>query len=63
MALGFRAPEAGISDPEVDARIAERQAARQRRAFAKRDEIRKELAEHGIIIEDSKDGSVRWKRK
>ena len=27
------------------------------------DQIRKELAERGIIIEDSKDGSVRWKRK
>ena len=38
-------------------------AARQRREFAKSDEIRKELAERGIILEDSKDGSVRWKRK
>ena len=61
--LGFAAAEGGISDAEVEAKIAERQAARQRRDFARSDEIRKELAERGIIIEDSKDGSVRWKRK
>src|SRR5438477_1711723 len=61
--LGFGAAEARISNAEVDAKVAERQAARQRRDFAKSDEIRKELAECGIILEDSKDGSVRWKRK
>jgi cysteinyl-tRNA synthetase len=61
--LGYGNAEAGLSDTEADAKIAERQAARQRRDFAKSDEIRKELAERGIIIEDSKDGSVRWKRK
>jgi cysteinyl-tRNA synthetase len=61
--LGFGAAEGGISDPEVEGKILERQAARRRRDFAKSDEIRKELAEHGIVIEDSKDGSVRWKRK
>ena len=27
------------------------------------DRIRKELADRGILIEDAKDGSVRWKRK
>ena len=62
-ALGFGAAETGISDAEVNAKIAERQAARQRRDFTRSDEIRKELAERGIILEDSKDGSVRWKRK
>ena len=61
--LGFGAADGQLSDTEIDAKIAERQAARQRRDFAKSDEIRKELAERGIIIEDSKDGSVRWKRK
>ena len=60
--LGFGATS-GLSDAAVDAKIAERQAARQRRDFARSDEIRKELADHGIILEDSKDGSVRWKRK
>ena len=31
--------------------------------FAAADRIRKELADRGIILEDAKDGSVRWKRK
>jgi cysteinyl-tRNA synthetase len=61
--LGFAGDAGGITDAEVEAKIAERQAARQRRDFAKSDEIRKELAKRGILIEDSKDGSVRWKRK
>ena len=61
-ALGYGAA-AGLSDAEIEQKIAERQAARQRRDFAASDLIRKELAEHGIILEDAKDGSVRWKRK
>ena len=42
--------------------VAERDQAKKRRNFARADQIRKELAEKGIVIEDSKDG-VRWKRK
>jgi cysteinyl-tRNA synthetase len=61
--LGYGSQSDGLKDAEVEAKIADRQAARQRRDFLKGDEIRKELAEHGIILEDSKDGSVRWKRK
>jgi cysteinyl-tRNA synthetase len=37
-----------------------RQAARAARDFARADQIRKELAEHNVVIEDSADG-VRWK--
>jgi cysteinyl-tRNA synthetase len=61
--LGFDAGQDGASDAWVEGKVTERQAARQRRDFATSDEIRKELAERGIIIEDSKDGNVRWKRK
>jgi len=61
--LGYGPAGGGLSDADVETKISERQAARQRRDFAKSDEVRKELAEHGIILEDSKDGSVRWKRK
>ena len=61
--LGYGPAGDGLGDSEIDAMLAERQAARQRRDFAKSDEIRKKLAESGIILEDSKDGSVRWKRK
>ena len=49
-------------DEEIQALIDERQEARHRRDFDRADEIRNELAERGIILEDTKDG-VRWKRK
>ena len=49
-------------DSEVQALIDERQEARRRRDFARGDELRDQLAQRGIILEDTKDG-VRWKRK
>jgi len=49
-------------DSEVQALLDERQEARRRRDFGRADEIRIELANRGIILEDTKDG-VRWKRK
>lgn len=49
-------------DEEVQALIGERQEARRRRDFARADELRDELADRGIVLEDTKDG-VRWKRK
>jgi cysteinyl-tRNA synthetase len=51
-----------VTDSEVDALVAERTLAKKQRNFARADAIRNELAEKGIVIEDSKDG-VRWKRK
>ena len=53
---------ASIGDDEVNALVAERDVAKKRRDFARADQIRKQLAEKGILIEDSKDGA-RWKRK
>ena len=49
-------------DDEIQRLIDERQNARHRRDFARADEIRDELADRGIILEDTKDG-VRWKQK
>jgi cysteinyl-tRNA synthetase len=49
-------------DLEIQALITLRQEARHRRDFARADEIRDQLAERGIILEDTKDG-VRWKKK
>jgi cysteinyl-tRNA synthetase len=54
--------EREMLDSEVQALIDERQEARHRRDFARADEIRIDLANKGIILEDTKDG-VRWKRK
>ena len=53
---------AAISDEEVERLIAERQAARKAKNFKRSDEVRNELLERGIVLEDTKDG-VRWKRK
>jgi len=61
-ALGFGG-DSGLSDADIEKLVADRQAARQRRDFSESDRIRKELADRGIILEDSRDGSVRWKRK
>ena len=48
-------------DEDVEALIAERQAARKAKNFARADEIRDELLERGIILEDTREG-VKWKR-
>src|SRR6266436_373210 len=61
--LGYGSGGSGPSDEEIDRLVAERNAAKKRRDFATADRIRKELADRGILIEDAKDGSVRWKRK
>ena len=62
-ALGYGDPSGAPTDAEVEKLVGERQDARKRRDFAASDRIRKELADRGIIVEDSRDGSVRWKRK
>jgi cysteinyl-tRNA synthetase len=62
-ALGYGSTEAGLSDAEIEKLIVDRTAAKKRRDFAAADRIRKELSDRGIILEDAKDGSVRWKRK
>ena len=54
--------EPTVSDAEIEALIEQRQQARKSRDFAKADAVRKQLADAGIILEDTKDG-LRWKRK
>ena len=55
-----RAEEPGLAD-EVERLITEREAARKARDFARSDQIRDELRQKGIALEDSKEG-VRWRR-
>jgi cysteinyl-tRNA synthetase len=47
---------------EIEQLIEERKAAKQRREFARADNIRTSLAERGILLEDTPAGT-RWKRK
>lgn len=48
-------------DEEIERLIAERQAARKEKNFARADEIRSQLAERGILLKDTREG-VTWKR-
>jgi cysteinyl-tRNA synthetase len=61
-AIGVEAV-AGPEDAEIEALVAERQAARKRRDFVTSDRIRQQLAERGILLEDTREGGIRWKRK
>jgi cysteinyl-tRNA synthetase len=54
--------ESGISDLAVEELIAERVAAKKNRDFARSDQIRAQLFDAGIILEDTKEGT-RWKRR
>ena len=58
----FEDEQPAMLDAEIQSLINERQEARRRRDFARADEIRDQLAEQGITLEDTKDG-VRWKRR
>jgi cysteinyl-tRNA synthetase len=49
-------------DHEIQSLIDERQEARRRRDFGRADELRDQLVQRGIVLEDTKDG-VRWKRR
>jgi cysteinyl-tRNA synthetase len=60
--LGY-SQDTGADDAEIEALVAQRQKARQTRDFTNADRIRKQLDSRGIILEDSRDGTVRWKRK
>ncbi len=53
--------EEELLDGEIEKLIGERQAARKAKNFARADEIRDELLNKGILLEDTREG-VKWKR-
>lgn len=53
---------AGLSEAEIEAKIAARIAAKQARNFTEADGIRAELAAAGIILEDKPGGLTEWRR-
>lgn len=65
LGLGLLSPQQWFQgdgdDAKFDALLAERQAARAAKNFARSDEIRNQLAADGIVIEDTPQGA-RWKR-
>ncbi len=56
------AKAATLSEDQIEQLVAEHSRARKARDFARSDAIRAQLADNGIILENTKDG-VRWKRK
>jgi cysteinyl-tRNA synthetase len=51
----------GLAESAIDALIAERHAAKKARNFAEADRIRKQLADHGVELKDSAQGTT-WVR-
>jgi cysteinyl-tRNA synthetase len=51
-----------ITDEGIKQKITEREEARKNKDYALSDKIRKELEAEGIILEDTKDGTI-WRRK
>ncbi|MFD1486216.1 cysteine--tRNA ligase [Lacticaseibacillus baoqingensis] len=60
--FGVHFAASGLLDAQVDDLIKQRDAARAAKDFAKSDQIRDDLAQQGILLEDTPQGT-RWRRK
>ena len=56
------APQSSDEDAEIDAMVAERDAARQAKDYARADALRDALAERGIEVLDGQQ-NTRWRRR
>ena len=50
-----------VDPAEIDRMVAERVAARKARDFAKADQLRQQLTDLNVVLEDSPDGTTTWK--
>jgi cysteinyl-tRNA synthetase len=51
-----------MSDADIEALLAARQAARAAKNFAESDRIRDQLTAAGILLEDKAGGTTQWRR-
>ena len=58
---GSSQDDGGLSDTAIEALIAERKSAKLAKNYARADEVREELKQQGVILEDSREGT-RWRR-
>ncbi len=58
---GASSQTGGLSDAAIEALIAEREAAKLAKNYTRADEVREELKQQGVILEDSREGT-RWRR-
>jgi len=61
--LGFSPQQERLPAAQIEALVEERNVAKKARNFRRADEIRQKLADSGILVEDTKNGMVRWKYK
>ena len=61
--VGVLAPASAASIENIDLLVAERNAAKVARNFARADAIRKQLEQMGIVLEDKAGGITEWRRK
>jgi cysteinyl-tRNA synthetase len=59
---GVQQLQGALSDAQIDALIAARQAARKAKNFAESDRIRDQLATGGVLLEDKPGGKTEWRR-
>ena len=59
---GTRHVENGLGAEQIEAQITARTNAKQSKDFAKADEIRKQLLEQGVVLEDKPGGITEWRR-
>jgi len=59
--LDLKPSNVTITDDEVEAIMAERTSARRARDFAKSDQLRDQLADLGVSVEDYSDGTSSWR--